>query len=80
MLFEDEEKKPIDINVPRFRRGDGTFTVVRFRNKADLDAFADLIDEPRLKTMKPKSQMKIKWSAEKTERDAMSQFFSGDDE
>lgn len=79
MLFE-EEKKPIQIEIPRMRRGDGTFTLIRFRNKKDLDAFADLIDEPRLKGMKKDSQMHIKWHAAKDKRDAMSQFFGDDNE
>lgn len=79
MLFE-EEKKPVDPNVARMRRGDGTFTLIRFRNKKDLDAFADLIDEPRLKGMRKDSQMHIKWHAAKDKRDAMSQFFGDDNE
>ena len=79
MLFE-EEKKPIQIDIPRMRRGQGTFTIFRFKNKADLDAFADLIDEPRLKGMRKDSQMSIKWHAAKDKRDAMSQFFGDDNE
>jgi hypothetical protein len=79
MLFEDEEKKPIQIEIPRMRRGKGVFTIMRFRNKKDLEEFADLIDEPRLKGMKKDTQMHIKWHAAKDKRNAMSQFF-GEDE
>lgn len=80
MLYEDEEKKPVDPNVARMRRGTGTFAVVRIRNKTDLDALADLLDEPRLKGMKRDTTMNLKWHAAKHERDAMSQFFGDDNE
>lgn len=79
MLFEDTEKEEINPEVPRFRRGDGAFVVIRFRNKADLIKFANLVDEPQLKTMKSGSTKKIKWHADKDKRDAIGQFF-GDDE
>jgi len=80
MLFEaEEQKKEIPVNVDRFRRGEGTYLIVRFRNKADLDKFADLIDEPRLKAAKKNSLEKIQWHADKNRRDAMSQFFEDEE-
>ena len=47
MLFEEEEK-PVNVHVERTRRGEGTFVIVRFRNRDDLNRFADILDQPHL--------------------------------
>lgn len=74
MLFETE-KEEINPDVPRFRRGEGAFMMVRFRNKADLNKFAELIDEPQLKQMSVGELKKIQWHADKDVRDALGGLF-----
>lgn len=75
-MFEDyeEEKQEIDINVLRLQREPGTHAIIRFRCLEDLIAFADLLEEPAIKTVKKGSQVKFKWSADKHKRDPLSQF------
>lgn len=74
MLFEETEEKP-KIHVERSRRGDGTFVIVRFRNRNDLVKFADIIDQPHLKTMKKDSYEKIVWHADVEKRGTLDTFF-----
>lgn len=74
MLFE-EENKTIDINVHRLQRAEGLNLNFRFRNKADLIEFANLIDAPELKSMKYNGFKKITWYADKNTRDKLNQFF-----
>lgn len=75
MLFDEESKTEIDPNVERFRRGGGTYAMIRFRNKEDLYTFADLVDQPQLKTMQKNSKTKITWVADESERNALGAFF-----
>jgi len=56
-------------------RGEGRFVMVRFRNKADLAKFADLLGMPHLKAMKKHSQTKLKWSVDKAVNEPLSEFF-----
>lgn len=80
-LFDEiEEKKPIDTNVARMRRGEGTFVVLRIRNNTDLDQLADILDEPRLKSMKRGETKQIKWHHSQNQRNAIGQFFEDENE
>ena len=72
-MFESTIKK-VDIKVDRMVRGEGTFAMIRFRNKNDLNTFADLLDLPQLKAMKSGESRKLKWSANKEAADPFSQF------
>jgi hypothetical protein len=73
MLFEEEFTKPSP-EIERKKRGTGRFIMVRFRNKADLDKLADLLDEPWLKGVKKGSTTKMKWSVDKSVSDPLSSF------
>lgn len=80
MLYDGEVKTDVS-KVERYRRGEGSFALFRFRNKEDLIKFAELLDEPRLKSMKPGDpDMKIKWHADSSKRNALGNFFGDDDE
>ena len=75
MLFEDEEDQKPKIHVERMRRGEGTFVIVRFRNRNDLVKFADILDQPHLKTLKKDSYEKIVWHADAEKRGTLDTFF-----
>lgn len=74
-LFEEDENQEPEVDVQRYRRGEGVFINFRFRNRKDLIEFANKIDLPYLKSMKYKSIVKVEWSSKKEERDPLSQFF-----
>lgn len=74
MLFDEPEDntKPSP-HIDRMRRGDGRFVMVRFRNKADLDKFADILEIPHIKAFK-KGSHKIKWSADTQKNNPLGDF------
>ena len=73
MLFEEDFTKPSP-EIERKKRGTGRFIMVRFRNKADLNKFADLLEVPWIKGMKKGSTVKLKWSVDKSRTDPLSSF------
>lgn len=73
MLYEEDFTKPSP-EIERKKRGEGRFIMVRFRNKTDLNKFADLFDEPWIKGMKKGSTAKLRWSVDKTRTDPLSSF------
>ena len=70
----DEKEQP-KVTVERLKRGDGTFVMVRFRNKTDLCEFADLIDVPHLKTLKKDTTYRFQWYKDSNKRNPLDQFF-----
>lgn len=75
MLYEDLEKEKVKIDQQRLQREGGTWATIRFRNKKDLDDFADILDLPHLKGMKYGSRIKATWESDESKRNALGDFF-----
>lgn len=75
MLYDNTEKEKVSVEVERYTRGEGTFAIMRFRNKEDLIEFADLIDEPQIKNTKRNSLKKIVWHGDAEQRNSLSSLF-----
>ncbi len=75
MLYEDLEKEKVKIDQQRLQREGGTWATIRFRNKKDLDDFAEILDLPHLKAMKNGSRIKATWESDVNKRNALGDFF-----
>ena len=75
MLYEEEENfQKAGPDVERFRRGSGQYVLIRVRNRADLNEFADAIDVPQLKAAKVNSWSKITWSRDEKINNPLADF------
>ena len=70
----EETTTRTSFKVERLVRGEGRFVVVRFRNRGDLNNFADLLDAPQLKQIKKHTIEKLTWSCDKSVTDPFSSF------
>lgn len=61
------DSEPESVDVERTRYGEGTFILVRFRNKKDLLKFSEMTHTPEAVFAKAYSRtpIRVEWSSEK---------------